>query len=189
MKRKWFRSSILTFILVLIVAYLYVQSLSKPVITQHNPLPDDLHPIVTERVSKLMEQTAERGITIVITDDFRSVEEQDQLYQKGRTSNGNIVTYAKGGESYHNFGLAVDFALQTPSGEIIWDLKYDGNGNNVADWMEVVETAKVLGFQWGGDWVGFKDYPHLQMDFGLTIADLQRGERPDVPSLTADQQH
>jgi peptidoglycan LD-endopeptidase CwlK len=49
-----------------------------------------------------------------------------------------------------------------------------------------VEMAKALGFEWGGDWAQFKDYPHLQMNFGLTLADLQNGKRPDESSLTVD---
>lgn len=185
MKWKWIRSSFLTFSFVLITAIFYVHSLSKPVIKETIPLPEEINPTVQERANQLIQETAKKGITIVITDDFRSVEEQNQLYQQGRTSNGKIVTNAKGGESYHNFGLAIDFAIETPTSEIIWDMDYDGNRNGASDWMEVVKTAKTLGFEWGGDWEGFKDYPHLQMDFGLTIAELQSGMRPDEPSLSA----
>lgn len=149
-------------------------------------LPTGLHSIVEERSNQLIQQAAEKGIVIIITDGFRSAEDQDQLYEKGRTAVGNIVTHAKGGESYHNFGLAIDFALKTPSGNVIWDMDFDGNGNSKADWTEVVKMAKDLGFEWGGDWAQFKDYPHLQMDFGLAIAQLQNGERPAESSLTAD---
>jgi peptidoglycan L-alanyl-D-glutamate endopeptidase CwlK len=88
------------------------------------------------------------------------------------------VTNAQGGESYHNYGLAIDFALRTPEGDVVWDMERDDNGNGQADWMEVVELAKELGFTWGGDWANFPDYPHLQMDFGLSINDLKRGKRP-----------
>jgi peptidoglycan L-alanyl-D-glutamate endopeptidase CwlK len=127
------------------------------------PLPTDLHPAVEENRDKLIERAKERGIFVVITDDFRSFEEQDKLYAKGRTTEGKIVTYAKGGESYHNYGLAIDFALQLENGDVIWDMEYDGNNNGTSDWMEVVDIAKNLGFEWGGDWSQFKDYPHLQM--------------------------
>ncbi len=48
-------------------------------------------------------------------------------------------------------------------GSLIWDMTYDGNRNGTPDWLEVVSIAKTLGFDWGGDWRGFKDYPHLQM--------------------------
>ncbi|MEH7181072.1 M15 family metallopeptidase [Neobacillus vireti] len=149
-------------------------------------LPTELHPIVRERADQLIQQSAAKGIVIMITDDFRSAEDQNRLYEKGRTAEGNIVTHAKGGESYHNYGLAIDFAIKTPSEEVIWDRQYDGNKNGKGDWNEVVELAKALGFEWGGDWSQFKDYPHLQMDFGLTLAELQNGKRPDESSLTAD---
>lgn len=149
-------------------------------------MPDSLNPIVQERANQLVEMAAAKGIGILITDGFRSVEEQDQLYKKGRSSTGSIVTYAKGGESYHNFGLAVDFAIKLPSGDVIWDMQYDGNGNGLADWYEVADLAKELGFEWGGNWEGFKDYPHLQMDFGLAISELQKGKRPQTEVLLVE---
>lgn len=149
-------------------------------------LPTELHPIVKERSNQLIQQSAAKGIVVLITDDFRSAEDQDRLYEQGRTAEGNIVTHARGGESFHNFGLAIDFAIKTPSEDVIWDMQYDGNQNGKSDWDEVVEMAKALGFEWGGDWAQFKDYPHLQMNFGLTLADLQNGKRPDESSLTVD---
>lgn len=137
-----------------------------------------LHPVVAESEKLLVRKAARRGIEIVITHDFRSIDEQDALYNQGRNIAGNIVTNAKGGESYHNYGLAIDFALRTPEGDVVWDMERDDNGNGKADWLEVVELAKELGFTWGGDWANFPDYPHLQMDFGLSINDLKRGKRP-----------
>ena len=165
---------------------MYYRYLSKPVVNQTVVMPDRLNPVVEERSNQLITKAAAKGIVILITDGFRSVSEQNLLYGKGRTTEGNIVTNAKGGDSYHNFGLAVDFAIKLPSGEVIWDRQYDGNGNSVADWTEVVAIAKKLGFDWGGDWKDFKDYPHLQMDFGLAIADLKNGERPPGQPLTAE---
>ncbi|MUT65250.1 M15 family peptidase [Paenibacillus sp. NEAU-GSW1] len=138
-----------------------------------------LHPIVAAKTDKLIAQTASIGITILITDDARSNEEQDALYEQGRTTDGPIVTNVRGGDSYHNYGLAVDFALLTvEDNTVVWDMEYDGNGNGNADWMEVVAIAKKLGFTWGGDWKSFRDYPHLQMDFGYSIKQLKRGKRP-----------
>lgn len=184
---KWFGSTFITLLLVLFAIFIYYQYLTKPAaVKQDVPMPDSLHPVVEERTNQLIQKIAAKGITIIITDGFRSAEDQDRLYEKGRSLQGSIVTNARGGESYHNFGLAVDFAIKLPSGEVIWDRQFDGNGNSVADWTEVVTIAKQLGFDWGGDWVNFKDYPHLQMDFGLAIEDLQRGERPPGQTLTAD---
>jgi peptidoglycan L-alanyl-D-glutamate endopeptidase CwlK len=190
LKLNWKGKLFVTFFLVLILYFiLFLKESDPPTESKINltdSLPTELHPLVEERSNQLIQQAADKGIVIVITDGFRSSEDQDRLYENGRTAEGNIVTHAKGGESYHNFGLAIDFALKTPSGNVIWDMHYDRNENGRSDWTEVVKMAKALGFDWGGDWTNFKDYPHLQMDFGLTIADLQIGERPAESSLTAD---
>ena len=188
MKLKRIGSVLFTITLVLVFILFYLDSKSSTDLKKNQsvPLPTELNPVVSERSNQLIQQAAKKGIEVVITDGFRSAADQDKLYEQGRTTGGNIVTNAKGGESYHNFGLAIDFALETPSGDVIWDREYDRNENGVADWTEVVQMAKALGFDWGGDWKGFKDYPHLEMNFGLTIADLQNGERPAGTSLTAD---
>ncbi|MHA7966054.1 M15 family metallopeptidase [Paenibacillus sp. CAU 1782] len=149
-----------------------------PFVTKEAPPVTELHPVVLQHAEKLVEEAAAIGISVLITQDFRSEEEQNALYEKGRSSQGAIVTYARGGESYHNYGLAIDFALLNPKGKALWDLEYDGNRNGRSDWHEVVELAKNLGFSWGGDWKEFRDYPHLQMDFGYSIDELRRGFRP-----------
>lgn len=160
----------------------YIENEAGPSFLQKEdvPMPEALHPVVQENKVELVDRAAEKGIAVVITDGHRSVSEQDMLYEQGRSEEGSIVTYAEGGESYHNYGLAIDFAIKTKDGRVVWDMNYDGNNNGTSDWMEVVEVAEDLGFTWGGDWKNFKDYPHLQMDFGLTIRELQYGKRPEV---------
>lgn len=137
-----------------------------------------LHPIVASKQEQLVSLARKKGIRIIITEGYRSEERQEELYQQGRTTDGQIVTSARGGESYHNYGLAIDFAIRVSDDKVIWDMEYDGNGNGKSDWLEIVDIAKELGFEWGGDWVNFPDYPHLQYDFGYSIAELKRGKRP-----------
>lgn len=185
MKMKLFRKAFLSFSLILIALLLYYQFLMNPGVNENVPLPQELHPVVSKNKDLLIKQAADKGINVIITDGFRNIQDQDSLYEKGRTVDGQIVTHAKGGESYHNFGLAIDFALLTGDGKAIWDTSYDGNGNSKPDWHEVVAIAKELGFEWGGDWNQFKDYPHLEMSFGLTINDLKRGKRPREEQLSA----
>lgn len=146
---------------------------------EQRPLPSGLHPIVEEKRDLLIARAAEIGIDILITDGYRSPEEQDGLHSQGRSASGSIVTYAEGGESYHNYGLAIDYALRLDDGSVVWDIARDGNGNGESDWFEVAAIAKNLGFDWGGDWQRFKDYPHLEMTFGLSIRKLQQGWRPE----------
>jgi peptidoglycan LD-endopeptidase CwlK len=190
LKLNWRGKFLLTLFIVFILYFIMKNPLGLNLLNRLGmetaDFPTELHPIVKERSNQLIQQAAEKGIVIIITDDFRSAADQDRLYEQGRTVEGNIVTHARGGESFHNFGLAIDFAIKTPTENVIWDMQFDGNQNGKPDWDEVVEMAKALGFEWGGDWAQFKDYPHLQMNFGLTLADLQNGKRPDESSLTVD---
>ncbi|MEK3747845.1 M15 family metallopeptidase [Paenibacillus sp. FSL E2-8871] len=138
-----------------------------------------LNPVVMAAITVLIERCYARGVPILITQGLRTIAEQEALYAQGRTKLGSIVTNAKGGTSYHNFGLAIDFALLLPDGkQVSWDLKRDGDSDKVADWTEVVQEAKALGFEWGGDFVSIKDAPHFQMTFGLTTSQLRAGAKP-----------
>lgn len=104
------------------------------------------------------------GVKILITQTMRSFEESAHLYAQGRTEPGSIVTKAQAGQSYHNYGLGIDFVLLV-GGKMIW--KVDEN------WMTVVNIFKKYGFKWGGDWKGkFKDYPHLEKTLGHNWRDL-----------------
>ncbi len=134
----------------------------------------ELHPIVEEKKNELLRRSEEKGINIEIIEGYRTPEEQNNLYEKGRSQQGSVVTNAQGGESYHNYGLAIDFALETEDGEIIWNTEYDGNENGKSDWKEAAEIAKELGFEWGGDWPGLRDYSHLQLETDLSMHELQR---------------
>ncbi|AHV98971.1 M15 family metallopeptidase [Paenibacillus sabinae] len=125
------------------------------------------------------------GVPIVITQGLRTIDEQNALYAQGRTTRGQIVTNARGGYSYHNFGVAIDFALLLPDGGVSWDTKRDGDCDGLADWGEVVAQAKRLGWDWGGDWRSFTDLPHFEMTFGLSTADYRAGKRPTQAQLDA----
>lgn len=143
-----------------------------------------LLPVVRTATERLIERSFALGIPIVITQGLRTIAEQNELYAQGRTKPGQRVTNAKGGYSYHNFGVAVDFALLLPDGRSVsWDTKRDGNADHEADWMQVVSIAKQLGFEWGGDWKTFTDLPHLQVVFSLSTAQYRAGKRPTQVQL------
>lgn len=147
----------------------------------------DLHPYVRDKAEKLV-KNANKRLTgdweMRITEGYRSIAEQNAIYAQGRTKPGKIVSNAKGGYSMHNFGLAVDFALFTKDGKkVVWDRVKDSDKDGVADWSEVVQEAKKLGFEWGGDWKSFKDYPHFQLVHGLTTAQLRAGKKPNFPAV------
>lgn len=135
-----------------------------------------LHPVVRQATERLIERSFAAGVPILITQGLRTIAEQDELYAQGRTKPGKIVTNARGGYSFHNFGVAIDFCLLNPDGKSVsWEVG--------RDWMIVVEIAKELGFEWGGDWTSFKDYPHFEMTFGLTTAQYRAGQQPTETAM------
>jgi peptidoglycan L-alanyl-D-glutamate endopeptidase CwlK len=136
-----------------------------------------LLPKVEVMKNNLVKIMASIGKPIVITDEYRSIEEQNELYAQGRTKPGNIVTNARGGESFHNWRVAFDIAFSTKTG-----ISYDG------DWEMVGTIGEILGLEWGGwstkatqdtlmipGWPGFIDKPHFQFTAGYTIQDFQKG--------------
>jgi len=128
-----------------------------------------LHPKLRNEVMFLVNQAngqLTKHSEIRITQTLRTFAEQDALYAQGRTTAGKKVTNAKGGQSFHNYGLALDFCLLIDDKEISWDLKKDWDGDKIADWMEVVNIFRRAGWEWGGQWK-FKDNPHFQKVFGL----------------------
>jgi len=137
---------------------------------------DLLHPLLRAEAHKMYEEMwqALRGRAIPrFSHTLRTIKEQDALYQLGRTKAGKIVTNAKGGQSYHNFGLAIDLVLIIDGKEASWDISKDFDKDGVADWMEAVAIFKSRGWEWGGDWAKFRDVPHFQKTFGKTTAQLK----------------
>lgn len=104
------------------------------------------------------------------THTLRTFKEQDDLYAKGRSVAGQRVTNAKAGQSFHNYGMAIDFTL-IKQGKAVWSRGEDFDGDKIPDWMEVVKIFKKYDWEWGGDWT-WKDYPHLQKTFGYTTSQL-----------------
>ena len=113
---------------------------------------------------------------------FRTAKEQNAFYAQGRTTPGEKVTNAQAGQSYHNYGLAVDICLlldKDKNGtfeEASWSTVFDGNNNGIADWLEVVKIFNLFGWQWGIFNSKGKRYdlPHFQKTFGFKPSELKK---------------
>jgi peptidoglycan LD-endopeptidase CwlK len=110
-----------------------------------------VHPELARRVRQLADMLS---FILAVTQGLRTYQQQNALYDQGRTAPGNIVTNAKGGESIHNFGLAVDVAPSDGAGGIDWDGKD-------AKWQEILAKAPSCGLAEGAQWRTFPDEPHL----------------------------
>lgn len=101
----------------------------------------------------------------VVTSGYRSLDAQAVLYAKGRDSDGNVIdqnavlTYAKPGSSAHDYGLAVDVALQRGNGQ--GGLSWDYSLPEYAILWAAVEASSTL--HSGHDFpVGETDNPHIE---------------------------
>jgi peptidoglycan L-alanyl-D-glutamate endopeptidase CwlK len=148
-----------------------------------------LHPKVRAEVLKAYNHANDkllgRGVRLRFAYTLRSIDEQNALYAEGRTklfdSKGKrlgIVTNAKGGQSMHNYGLAFDIVIMLDKDNngifetASWNTKADNDKDGTADWMEVVNYFKSLGWKWGGDFNSIVDPPHLEKTFGLSSKEL-----------------
>lgn len=106
---------------------------------------NNCHPRLIKLSKKLVSACRGQGLIIGIGESFRTKEEQDALYAKGRTAPGNIVTNAKGSSysSHHQWGTAFDIYRNDGKG-----VYTDGDGF----FEKVGKIGKSIGLEWGGDW-------------------------------------
>ncbi len=130
-----------------------------------------VHPGLASRCRSMIELCAHGGVAIQVTQGLRTWQEQDALYAKGRTiapiGKQFIVTNAKGGSSFHNFGLAFDIVVIDAIGKADWDATHPA-------WTRAAEIGKSVGLEWGGDWKSFKDRPHFQYTGGLGLVECRK---------------
>ena len=112
-----------------------------------------LIPEAQEAATELVAVCADAGLSIKLTDSFRTKDEQDALYAQGRTTPGEIVTSCRYPDSLHNWGCAFDFCRNVKGCE------YDDSDGF---FESVGAIAQGLGLVWGGS---FKkpDRPHVQL--------------------------
>jgi peptidoglycan L-alanyl-D-glutamate endopeptidase CwlK len=119
-----------------------------------------VHPELANRVRMLINTFAQSGVQIEVVQGLRTFAEQDALFAQGRSKPGQIVTRARGGQSNHNYGLAID-VVPYSNGKPNWNAP-----NSI--WSAIGAEAEKLGLEWGGDWKRFIDRPHVQLP-GLSI--------------------
>jgi len=155
--------------LVWIIADLFL--ISKCVWNKNNsvqipvPLPTDINSNFITQVNECFLPIATiYGYTLRISSGFRTVVEQNRLYNQGRTINGHMVTEAPGGKSLHNFGFAID----------VVDRWREYNIN----WEKLARIGAYCGLEPSDE----GDISHFEHRDGLTTADFAAGKRP--PPLT-----
>ena len=122
---------------------------------------DKLHPKIKCAVKNFVNDVEKTmGIKLRVIQGYRTYAEQDALFRQRPK-----VTNARGGESNHNFGLAIDVA-EIKNGTIDWE-------EQETVLSKIAPIGKKWGLAWGGDWKSFVDKPHFEMTFGKTTQDLR----------------
>jgi peptidoglycan L-alanyl-D-glutamate endopeptidase CwlK len=126
---------------------------------------DTVHPSLRTKVIALVNMAAVEGFTLQVTQALRTFAEQDALFNQPHDHKDNDgdhrideadehVTNCRGGQSWHNYGLAVDFIFVV-----------DGKRTYVPDslYSNIGRWARTAGLEWGGSWKHTVDRPHVQL--------------------------
>lgn len=124
-------------------------------------------PVVAAKADAFVTACRVQGIEVLITSTYRDNESENALYAQARTTPGQRVTNAKGGQSFHNHACAFDF-VPVVHGKAMWD--------DTRTFRRCGEIAESLGLEWAGRWTSFPELAHCQYTGGLTLAELQAGK-------------
>lgn len=110
-----------------------------------------LHPAIVDQFTAFIDDIENStGRVWRMVQGGRTFAEQTAIYNQGRTTPGNIVTYSPAGASYHNYWLAGDvcpFVLNSTT-KLDWSFNF----------KKIRDSAIAHGLQCG------MDFPHPDMD-------------------------
>lgn len=141
-----------------------------------------VHPVLAKRVSGMIGALMVLNINLLVTEGLRTFARQAELYAYGRTTVSNTpckhngvalkigtcnqhplgatITNAKPGQSWHQFGLAVDvvpdYVAADGAQTLDWNPAHD-------DWKQMLRVGKAFDLAEGAEWRTFPDFPHLQL--------------------------
>lgn len=124
-----------------------------------------MHPELRTKVEKVLQALKGRGFQPTVFYGWRSVAVQMQLYFKGNSK----VKF-----SFHNAqhpdGTPNAHAADIVDSRFGWAPEAEQTGF----WKALGEEAKKQGLVWGGDWVTFRDWAHVQLVPNGELARVKR---------------
>lgn len=119
------------------------------------------HPVLIRKLLKVLAAMEALGFPMTVVQGTRTLEQQQALYEQGRTKPGNIVTNADGVHVKSNhqikddgYGYAVDCVFLKEGG-VDW--------SDDLPWATYGRCGTAVGLRWGGDWKNPVDRPHLEL--------------------------
>jgi len=121
------------------------------------------HPDILEFDRRFVKEMAALGVPVFAAEIWRSAKRQDELYKLGNSK-------AKGGQSPHQAGMAVDM-IHSIKG---WDMTEDQWGLFEHVGKEVIARAglDIVSLAWGGDW-NFYDPAHWEINSWKKVLEWQ----------------
>lgn len=126
-----------------------------------------------EKYLDVLARCRKRGVDYYAISGYRSPEEQQALWQKGRNPDGAVVRHAQVVTnvrfSAHCAGAAADAVLDgspTPGLQPNW--------NDVQKYVVLAEEAEALGLEAGFRWKSFQDPGHVQLPLNAHRVSLTR---------------
>ena len=147
-----------------------------------------LHPDARHAVAQFINSAQEEGYYLRVQETYRTIQRQNELYAKGRTTpkRGSTVTNARGNpkSSKHQYGIAID-VCEVKNGydrrtrkrfnqNVPWGSGFDKRYPK-SRWYEIGEIGKAFGFIWGGNFRDLFDGPHFEV-FRASMKTLRRKE-------------
>jgi D-alanyl-D-alanine carboxypeptidase len=124
-----------------------------------------MDPQLSAKVLALVGALKQLGFQPRIFFGWRSVAVQLQLYNQGNTT----VKF-----SFHNAqkpdGTPNAYAADIIDSRYSWNPEAETSGF----WKALGEEAKKQGLYWGGDWVSFRDWAHVQLFPNSHLAQVKR---------------
>lgn len=113
---------------------------------------DELSPKTRELAIKFLEKCEEKGLSVRITETYRTQARQDMLYKQGRTTSGSVVTWTK--NSKHTKRRAFDIC-ENNTDDPYGDLEF---------FRKCAEIGKEVGLTPGYYFERYQDMPHYELN-------------------------
>ncbi|CAK7024357.1 M15 family metallopeptidase [Tissierella sp.] len=128
--------------------YEYINESSTEIISDL----DELSPKTRELAIKFLEKCEEKGLSVRITETYRTQARQEMLYKQGRTTSGSVVTWTK--NSKHTKRRAFDIC-ENNTDDPYGDLEF---------FRKCAEIGKEVGLTPGYYFERYQDMPHYELN-------------------------
>jgi peptidoglycan L-alanyl-D-glutamate endopeptidase CwlK len=137
---------------------------------------DTLEPAFQKRVRGWCMEMVNSKIPPLIYTGRRTMEEQTALYAIGRSAPGKIVTKARAGESFHNYGLAFDWVplKMSPKNPDLYVADWDDEtafrlGEHVGQSFELAAISFETGHLQAAEYPSWRDILHVKVEERMSV--------------------